>query len=107
MTRRNRHRREAGATCDPCDTGAHELRTPNMWALNRRSQCRQLVAVGGGFIGAEVAPIARNLGLGMTIIEACQAPYREIQNGLTESSFTARYERRPIGGSIRREHSAP
>jgi len=59
-----------------CDTGAHVLRTlDDALALRETlSRCRQLVVVGGGFIGAEVAATARTLGLDVTIIEASKAP---------------------------------
>lgn len=39
---------------------------------------RQLVVVGGGFVGAEVASTARALGVGVTVLEAGEAPFSRL-----------------------------
>jgi NADPH-dependent 2,4-dienoyl-CoA reductase/sulfur reductase-like enzyme len=56
--------------------GVHVLRTLDDAVALRRELLpgARLVVVGAGFIGAEVASTARNLGLDVTVIEAAPAP---------------------------------
>ncbi|MBX6381826.1 MAG: FAD-dependent oxidoreductase [Microbispora sp.] len=57
--------------------GVHTLRTLDDAAALRADleAARRLVVVGAGFIGAEVACVARELGLDVTIVEAAPAPF--------------------------------
>jgi 3-phenylpropionate/trans-cinnamate dioxygenase ferredoxin reductase component len=56
--------------------GVHTLRTADDAAALRRDLVvsRRLVVIGGGFIGAEVASTARDLGLEVTVIESDPVP---------------------------------
>lgn len=56
--------------------GVHTLRTLDDSTAIRSDLLRggPLVVVGGGFVGAEVAAVARELGLRVTIVEALSAP---------------------------------
>ncbi|MEB3369185.1 NAD(P)/FAD-dependent oxidoreductase [Saccharopolyspora mangrovi] len=56
--------------------GVHTLRTLDDCTAIRSDLLRggPLVVVGGGFVGAEVAAVARELGLHVTIVEALAAP---------------------------------
>jgi len=57
--------------------GVHTLRTIDDAAALRADlgAARRLVVIGAGFIGAEVACVARTLGLDVTIVEAAPAPF--------------------------------
>jgi NADPH-dependent 2,4-dienoyl-CoA reductase/sulfur reductase-like enzyme len=56
--------------------GVHLLRTIDDARTLRDdlARARRLVVVGGGFIGSEVASTARQLGLGVTVVEAAELP---------------------------------
>lgn len=57
--------------------GVRTLRTLNDVRALRDQQARgrRLVAIGGGFVGAEVASTAYTLGLDVTVVEAAPAPF--------------------------------
>ncbi|MEU7889105.1 FAD-dependent oxidoreductase [Microbispora bryophytorum] len=57
--------------------GVHTLRTIEDAAALRADlgAARRLVVIGAGFVGAEVACVARTLGLDVTIVEAAPAPF--------------------------------
>lgn len=60
--------------------GVHELRTlADARALRQELvPGARLVVIGGGFVGAEVASTARDLGVHVTIVEAAEAPVARI-----------------------------
>lgn len=60
----------------PYDRCVHQLRTidDSLRLRDHLERARSLVVVGGGFIGAEVAAVARSRGLDVTMVEALPTP---------------------------------
>lgn len=61
----------------PTESNVHVLRTLADSLLLREDlrRSRSLVVVGAGFIGAEVAAVARGMGVDVTMVEALSAPF--------------------------------
>ncbi len=64
----------------PDDPRIHVVRTCDDSARLRArlTQGRSLIVVGGGFIGAEVAAVARGMGLEVTLVEVARAPFARV-----------------------------
>ncbi|RNL63386.1 FAD-dependent oxidoreductase [Nocardioides marmoriginsengisoli] len=60
----------------PALVGIHTMRTleDSLTLSHRLKSCRKLVVVGGGFLGAEIAAVARGLGSAVTLVEPAPAP---------------------------------
>jgi 3-phenylpropionate/trans-cinnamate dioxygenase ferredoxin reductase component len=73
--------------------GVHTLRTAAD-AIALREELvpgRRLVVVGGGFVGAEVASTAQQLGVDVTMLEAGSAPFTRVLGKEIGSALAARY----------------
>jgi 3-phenylpropionate/trans-cinnamate dioxygenase ferredoxin reductase component len=73
--------------------GVHTLRTAAD-AIALRAELvpgRRLVVVGGGFVGAEVASTAQQLGVDVTMLEAGSAPFTRVLGKEIGSALAARY----------------
>ncbi|HZR96186.1 MAG TPA: FAD-dependent oxidoreductase [Gaiellaceae bacterium] len=83
--------------------GAHELRTlADARALRAElAPGARLVVVGGGFVGAEVASTALELGLRVTIVEAANAPLARVLGEDVGLLLAARWQRRGIDVRLR------
>lgn len=101
--------------------GVHSLRT---WADSHNMRgdlagAQRVVIVGGGFIGLEVASVARKLGKEVTVIEPMQAPLVHILGQTFSAALQAKHENEGVrfvlgqtvrelegheSGSIRRVH---
>jgi NADPH-dependent 2,4-dienoyl-CoA reductase/sulfur reductase-like enzyme len=78
--------------------GVHTLRSLDD-ALALRADLtpgRRLVVIGAGFIGAEVASTARELGLGVTIVETAPAPLARALGGEMGTALGALHEDRGV-----------
>lgn len=64
----------------PEDPRIHVIRTRNDAARLRARlvEAQTLVVVGGGFIGAEVAAVARGMGVEVTLVEVAPAPFARV-----------------------------
>ena len=83
--------------------GVHELRT-----LADASALRdelvpgsQLVVIGGGFVGAEVASTARSLGVRVTIVEAANAPVARVLGDDVGLLLAARWRQHGVDVRLR------
>ncbi|TMR97799.1 NAD(P)/FAD-dependent oxidoreductase [Nonomuraea basaltis] len=78
--------------------GVHTLRTlDDARALRAELETgRRLVVIGGGFIGAEVAATARELGLGVTLVESGPAPLAGVVGLTMAQAIAARHEQRGV-----------
>ena len=83
--------------------GVHVLRTlADALALKAElGSARQLAVVGGGFVGAEVASTARDLGLEVTMLEAGETPFANVLGPTVGSLLAERY--REHGVDLRTE----
>ncbi|GII28991.1 NAD(P)/FAD-dependent oxidoreductase [Planotetraspora mira] len=82
----------------PSLRGVHTLRSLDD-ALALRADLvtgRRLVVIGAGFIGAEVASTARDLGLGVTIVETAPAPLARALGGEMGTALGALHEDRGV-----------
>jgi NADPH-dependent 2,4-dienoyl-CoA reductase/sulfur reductase-like enzyme len=105
----------------PALGGVHSLRTFSD-ARNMRpdlADAQSVVIVGGGFIGLEVASVARKLGKEVTVVEPLQAPLVHILGPIFSAALQAKHENEGVrfvlgqtvselegdaSGSIRRVH---
>ena len=73
--------------------GVHVLRTlADATALKSElADARRLAVVGGGFVGAEVASTARDLGLEVAMLEAAEAPFARVLGAEVSSILARRY----------------
>ncbi|MGN9842167.1 NAD(P)/FAD-dependent oxidoreductase [Nonomuraea sp. H19] len=78
--------------------GVHTLRTlDDARALRAELRTgRRLVVIGGGFIGAEVAATARELGLGVTLLESGPAPLAGVVGLTMARAIAALHEQRGV-----------
>ncbi|WP_084965589.1 NAD(P)/FAD-dependent oxidoreductase [Thermoactinospora rubra] len=78
--------------------GVHTLRTLDDARALRADllRARRLVVIGGGFVGAEVAATARELGLDVTLVEAGQAPMAAALGPDMAAPIAALHERRGV-----------
>jgi NADPH-dependent 2,4-dienoyl-CoA reductase/sulfur reductase-like enzyme len=85
----------------PTPSGVHVLRTADD-ALGLRDELvpgRRLCVIGGGFVGAEVASTAIDLGLEVTMLEAGPAPFARVLGSDIGHLLAARY--RELGLDLR------
>ncbi|MGW4964467.1 NAD(P)/FAD-dependent oxidoreductase [Nonomuraea sp. NPDC004186] len=78
--------------------GVHTLRTLDD-ARSLRADLeasRRLVVIGGGFVGAEVAATARDLGLDVTLVESGPAPLARVVGVPMAEALAALHERRGV-----------
>lgn len=95
----------------PFPEGVHVLRTATD-ALALRDELvpgTHLVVVGGGFVGAEVASTARELGVGVTMLTTGLAPFARALGPEIGRLLAHRYRRRGVdrGSASRPSASAP
>ncbi|WP_188196944.1 NAD(P)/FAD-dependent oxidoreductase [Nonomuraea sp. SYSU D8015] len=78
--------------------GVHTLRTlDDAHALRAELESAgRLVVIGGGFIGAEVAATARELGLGVTLVESGPAPLAGVVGLTMAQAIAALHEQRGV-----------
>jgi len=90
----------------PTPRGVHVLRTVADAAALRQdlAESRQLVVIGGGFVGAEVASTASALGMHVTILEAGSAPFAGLLGPDLAGRLVDRY--RAHGVEVRTETTA-
>ncbi|WP_214327938.1 NAD(P)/FAD-dependent oxidoreductase [Nonomuraea sediminis] len=79
-------------------TGVHTLRTLDDARALRADleQGRKLVVIGGGFVGAEVAATARDLGLDVTLVESGPAPLARVVGVPMAEALAALHRRRGV-----------
>ena len=79
--------------------GVHYLRTRKDAKGVREAMkgARRLAVIGAGFIGLEVAAVARSLGLEVTVLEASRAPLGRVLGHGAGGQIPALHERRGVG----------
>lgn len=78
--------------------GVHTIRSlDDSVALSRElAGAPRLVIVGGGFIGAEVASVAADLGANVTIVEARERPFQHLFGAEVAASLARRHDRHGV-----------